>query len=313
MPESNLDRRIRLQAFEHVQALERRYKSLSWHHIEKGFEFEGERIYLATKARGIFKPKQMSTLLSIKTVIPKAGRRVWYDDQHGAQQAAFEDRAYFEYAFEGGGPASRGNALLKQAREERIPIIYLFPLAPGHYQPIVPTFVYGWDPVTSKCHVGPGNPSVTIGSTIDQKAFEGESERRYAMRQTRQRLHQSVFREAVLEAYGSRCAVSGLPERSLLDAAHIVEDTHETLGQPIVRNGLPLSNIHHAAYDKDLIGIDPDYRVHVSERLLNLHDGPMLDALKSVAGSRIHLPRRTEDYPDPNRLEFRFERFRAVA
>ena len=70
-----------------------------------------------------------------------------------------------------------------------------------------------------------------------------------------------------------------------MDAAHIVEDGDEKLGQPTVQNGLSLSNIRHAAYDSDLIGIDPDYRVHVSDRLLELHDGPMLDALKGVGGS----------------------------
>ena len=66
----------------------------------------------------------------------------------------------------------------------------------------------------------------------------------------------------------------------LLDAAHIVEDRHELLGQPLVRNGIPLSKIHHAAFDAHLIGIDPDYRLHVSERLLAQKDGPMLEAIK---------------------------------
>jgi putative restriction endonuclease len=43
---------------------------------------------------------------------------------------------------------------------------------------------------------------------------------------------------------------------------------NERLGQPIVPNGIPLSKIHHAAFDAHLIGIDPNYRLHVSERLL---------------------------------------------
>ena len=56
------------------------------------------------------------------------------------------------------------------------------------------------------------------------------------------------------------------------------------MGQPVVPNGLPLSKIHHAAFDAHLIGIDPDYRLHVSGRLLDLHDGPMLEALKQLDG-----------------------------
>ena len=73
--------------------------------------------------------------------------------------------------------------------------------------------------------------------------------------------------------------MSGLLEPLLLDAAHIVADKEERLGQPVVPNGIPLSKIHHAAFDARLIGIDPDYRLHVAERLLLKKDGPMLDAL----------------------------------
>ena len=51
-----------------------------------------------------------------------------------------------------------------------------------------------------------------------------------------------------------------------------------------MRNGIPLSKIHHAAFDAHLIGIDPDYRLHVSERLLAQNDGPMLEAIKDWMG-----------------------------
>jgi hypothetical protein len=64
-------------------------------------------------------------------------------------------------------------------------------------------------------------------------------------------------------------------EPLLLDAAHIFEDKDERLGQLVVPNGIPFSKIHHAAVDAHIIGIDPDYRLHVPERLLELKDGPM--------------------------------------
>jgi putative restriction endonuclease len=47
-------------------------------------------------------------------------------------------------------------------------------------------------------------------------------------------------------------------------------DADEQLGQPIVSNGLPLTKIHPAAVDAHLIGVDPDFRVHVSDRLLDI-------------------------------------------
>ena len=55
------------------------------------------------------------------------------------------------------------------------------------------------------------------------------------------------------------------------------------------------------------------YRLHVSERLLNQHDGQMLEALKQLNGGTLHLPARAKDYPDRNRLALRFERFKAAA
>jgi hypothetical protein len=70
-------------------------------------------------------------------------------------------------------------------------------------------------------------------------------------------------------------------------------DADEQFGQPIVSNGLPLSKIHHAAFDAQLIGIDPDFRIHVSDRLLDIHDGPFWElGLKGIAGQVIELPRR---------------------
>ncbi|WP_439400453.1 HNH endonuclease (plasmid) [Bradyrhizobium sp. PMVTL-01] len=71
-------------------------------------------------------------------------------------------------------------------------------------------------------------------------------------------------------------------------------------------NGIPLSKIHHAAFDAHLIGIDPDYRLHVSDRLLAQNDGPMLEALKWLHGNTIHLPGRAKDLPDRDRLAMRF-------
>ncbi len=126
----------------------------------------------------------------------------------------------------------------------------------------------------------------------------------------KQRLHQASFREAVITAYAGRCAVSGLPEQRLLDAAHIIADKNEPLGQAIVPNGIPLSKIHHAAFDAHLIGIDPDFRVHVADRLLRQNDGPMLEVLKKLHHGNLHLPARKKDWPDQERLALRFDEFR---
>lgn len=138
---------------------------------------------------------------------------------------------------------------------------------------------------------------------------ETEVERRYALGAVKQRLHQASFREAVIGAYRGRCALWGLPEPMLLDAAHIIEDRDERLDQPVVRNGIPLLKIRHAAFDAHLFGLDPDCRLHVSERLLAQNGGPMLQAIKGLDGGRLQLPTRAQDCPDRDRLALRFERF----
>jgi putative restriction endonuclease len=76
-------------------------------------------------------------------------------------------------------------------------------------------------------------------------------------------------------------------------------DADEQLGQPIISNGQPLTKIHHAAFDAHLIGVDPDFRIHVSDRLLEIHDGLFLElGLKGIVGQVIQLPRRSEDRSD---------------
>ncbi|HRQ64515.1 MAG TPA: HNH endonuclease signature motif containing protein [Xanthomonadaceae bacterium] len=110
----------------------------------------------------------------------------------------------------------------------------------------------------------------------------------------------------MIHAYDGRCALSGLPEPLLLDAAHIIPDKDEALGQPVVPNGIPLSKLHHAAFDAHLIGIDPDFRLHISERLMVQRDGPMLEAIKKLDRQRIRLPNRPRDLPDRDRLAMRY-------
>jgi putative restriction endonuclease len=150
---------------------------------------------------------------------------------------------------------------------------------------------------------------------IDERepvAPENVIERRYAVRETRVRLHQARFRGRILVAYASRCAICRLKETRLLDAAHIVGDLQDK-GDPQIENGLSLCSIHHRAFDQDLVGVAPDYRVHVAPRLLEDEDGPMLELLKTFHEQTIELPAKRAWRPDPDRLALRFERFGASA
>ena len=66
-------------------------------------------------------------------------------------------------------------------------------------------------------------------------------------------------------------------------------------------------------YDSDLIGISPDYTVHVRRDVREESDGPMLlHGLQELHESRVVLPNRRADRPDRERLAWRYERFRAA-
>ncbi|WP_119419758.1 HNH endonuclease [Desertibaculum subflavum] len=306
MSDADRDTLMRMAAFDRVRRLAQVRDHLTANDLKSGFIFQGERIPLINPQRGIFKPQQMRFLLSIKTVFPKPGGKVWYDDQREVHRQIFEGDETVDYAFMGQDPEAADNRWLREACDHQIPVIYFLGIAPGRYQAMVPTFIVGWDADSLKARIAfgvPDQPSIAVP--------ENAIERRYALRTVKQRLHQASFREAVIAAYRGRCAISGLPEPLLLDAAHIVQDKNELLGQPVVSNGLPLSKIHHAAFDAHLIGIDPDYRLHVSERLLAQNDGPMLAALKGLEGGRLLLPKRSKDLPDRDRLAMRFDQFRA--
>ncbi len=103
-PEADLDTAMRSAAFEHVRGLTQIYAHLTSKEFAPGFECQGKRYPLINPQRGIFKPRQMRYLLSIKTVYPRPGGRVWYDDQKQVHRQIFEGDETVDYAFMGQDP-----------------------------------------------------------------------------------------------------------------------------------------------------------------------------------------------------------------
>ena len=97
----------------------------------------------------------------------------------------------------------------------------------------------------------------------------------------------------------------------LLEASHIVGDAEG--GEPIVPNGLSLCTIHHRAFDRHLLGVNPQFEVRIHSRLLERTDGPMLrHGLQAMHGTVLQLPAKSADRPDRDLLASRFERFRVA-
>ena len=153
-------------------------------------------------------------------------------------------------------------------------------------------FVTADDPAARAVVLEPGLP---IQDMQPGGLISGPDVRAYATREARVRLHQQRFKLDVMRAYRHRCAICALRERTLVQAAHIVPDV-EPEGIAAVVNGLALCAIHHLAFDRNVLGIDPGGVVHIARRLLDETDGPMLRAglqASTERRSRFRAGRRT--------------------
>jgi putative restriction endonuclease len=268
--------------------------------LDRGFPFRGRRVPFLNYQKGIYRAavQKGPAALSIQTSAKSP-----YQDQITLDG--------FLYAYRDGDVDQPDNRALRAAHELQVPLVYYISTTPGWYKPVFPCFVSTDDPVARHVVVTPGE---MVGPVDEPEPvpLQDVEERRYAVRETRVRLHQARFRARVVPAYATQCAICTLKERRLLDAAHIVGDI-ELGGEPIVRNGLSLCSIHHRAFDQNLVGVSPDYVVHVSRRLREDEDGPMLDLLKGFHKASLNLPKRVPDRPDRERLDARFTRFLELA
>lgn len=83
-----------------------------------------------------------------------------------------------------------------------------------------------------------------------------------------QRIGQNVFRDALMDYWGGRCPLTGITEPALLRASHIVPWADCSDQQRLdVHNGLLLSALWDAAFDKGLVGFADDGTVLVSARI----------------------------------------------
>jgi putative restriction endonuclease len=266
--------------------------------LAEGFAYRGRRVPFLSTQKGIYRAAAQGgpAALSIQTSWKSP-----YGD-------AVTDVGYL-YHYRAGAIEQADNRALVAAYDLGVPIVHFVATRPNYYKPIYPCFVTENDSVNRYVIVSPGK---LVGPFDEREPVlvDDPIERRYVFRETRVRVHQARFRARVVPAYGERCAICRLREAQLLDAAHITGD-REDEGEPIVSNGLSLCSIHHRAFDQDLVGIAPNYEVHVARQLLDEEDGPMLELLKRFHGESIVMPVRKTWYPDRARLEERFARFSA--
>lgn len=267
--------------------------------LDEGFPFAGRRVPFLSTQKGIFRAAAQTgpAALSVQTSAKSP-----YEDE--------ETELGFLYAYRAGDVDQPDNRALRAAHSLAVPITYFIATRPGWYRALYPVYVTHDDPAARRVLVSVGR---LVGPVDEPEPapIEDAVERRYAVREAKVRLHQARFRGLVLPAYRDRCAICRLQELRLLDAAHIAADATAE-GIAAVANGLSLCTIHHRAFDQDLVGVSPDYSVHVAPRLLDDEDGPMLDLLKQFHGATLQLPSKRTHRPNRDLLALRFERFAAA-
>ena len=251
--------------------------------LRDGFQFRGQRISFGSFYKGIHRPKEMQSpaALTLMTAAEKAGRPRPYEDEID------DDGAAILYHYRSGALNQPDNRALEAAHDLQSPLIYFKGFAPGQYVAIAPVFVRVNDPASRVVLLEKGLEGI---DTQPGGPISTPDMRRYALREVHVRLHQQRFRQTVLRAYRQRCAVCSLRGHDFVQAAHIVEDPSRE-GIAAVVNGLALCAIHHLAYDRNLLGIDPAGAVHIARRLLEERDGPMLrEGLQGFHGTSIRKP-----------------------
>jgi len=277
---------------------------LPWAVLQRGFQYQGQRIPLLSM-QGIFTPKSFDLPLSIRT--SPGGP---YDD-------LFAEDNLLLYRYRGTDPNHRDNVGLREAWKRQVPLIYLHGIVKGRYLAVWPVFIRhdNLQELTFTVAVDDEQMALQLPESypFDSTAAEGsEARRQYVTTLVRRRLHQRSFRERVLQAYREQCALCRLRHARLLDAAHIIADKDE--GEPVVRNGVALCKLHHAAFDALFLAIRTDYRIEVRDDILKESDGPMLiHGLQELHGRKIYTPRNPELRPDLEFLAQRYERFRQAA
>lgn len=270
------------------------------------FTFRGERFRLQAPYQGIRKPMGFRGALSITTKFTRNGEKAPYDDD-------FSNDGVPTYMWRGEDPFHHENVALRTAMELGQPVIWFLGMGgkPPLYLPIAPMLVIDEDRDAKRFFLTPVDDFEDV-LALESSTVEGAL-KRYVVRQTKTRVHQPAFRASVLAAYENRCSVCALAHAALLDAAHIVADRDEK-GIASVVNGLSMCKIHHAAFDRNFLGVRPDHIVEIRSDLLLEVDGPMLrHGLQDLHGQELLcVPRSRRDRPRRELLEHKYEEFKSA-
>lgn len=307
MASQGFEERVRAATFESIRQRQVIHgEVLPVEVIQQPVVVEDEAIAIFMLQRGIHKPRQLDAALAVTTTPPKPRRDAPYADRFG------EDGMFLYHYRDPGSrtaraeqDARRDNEAVRAALRRSLPLVYWFGVVPGQYRPFFPCYVVGDHPARREFSLD----LTELGSRHLEGLASDAPSRAYRAQIVQTRMHQARFSQAVMRAYRSCCAVCRLRRGELVEAAHIVGDAEG--GEPVVTNGMALCKLHHAAFDRHILGVRPDLQVVIRQDILDEVDGPMLKhGLQGFHGQDLAvLPSRRAERPAAAFLERRWAQF----
>ena len=262
-------------------------------------------VMLATKAAGIFKPKDIDYILSVRSSARDNAITLYND-----KEPVYEGDGTWTYLYQheiqsNGNPESlwRNKAMVLNL-EHNIPIA-VFRQVPSKSEKIYKilglAFVRHYNPSTGYFFLQGINDNTSM---LDQKHLPDSTKedvdmdsdtRRWQKTVSMIREGQSKFRELLLSSYTNKCAVTGYDIPEALEAAHI--RPYRGLHTNETRNGILLRADIHNLFDFGVLGVDPDNnKIVLSTKATH-------SKYSNLSGKQITIPDISADRPDPLLLD----------
>jgi putative restriction endonuclease len=146
---------------------------------------------------------------------------------------------------------------------------------------------------------------LTLKDNVIPFSHEAYDSRSEAEATIQRRVGQEFFRSAVLANFGNQCCITGIAEKALLNASHIIPWAIDVKNRHNPSNGLCLSATLDRAFDRGLIALDKSQSVLVSGILLNHASLETRSYFAMYQGRKISPTSRFE--PDPNFLDWHLQ------
>ena len=113
------------------------------------------------------------------------------------------------------------------------------------------------------------------------------------------RVHQSFFKSAVLSNFNEKCCLTGMTQRELLTACHIIPWENDKMNRLNPKNGLCFNTLHAVAFNKGLITLDNSLKVIISSKIPRNHVHALI---LDFEGQQIEMPHKY--MPSQNFLDY---------